>query len=55
MIAISSIDAVSASVTMAFSDKDVLAARKLVTFGFLTQIAAFVTEGKEVHAHNAYK
>jgi hypothetical protein len=45
-IAVSSIDAVSASVSMAFSSKDVLAARKLVTFGFLTQLAAFGVEGR---------
>ena len=41
VIALSSIDAVSASISMAFSDKDVLAARTLVAFGFLTQIAAY--------------
>jgi hypothetical protein len=45
-IAVSSMDAVSASISMAFSSKDVLAARKLVMFGFLTQLAAFAVEGK---------
>ena len=40
-IAISSVDAVSTSMSMAFSDKDVLAARKLVFFGFLTQLVAY--------------
>jgi hypothetical protein len=45
LIALSSIDAVSASVSMGFSDKDVLAARKLVLFGFVTQIVAFGVEG----------
>lgn len=43
-IALSSIDAVSASISMAFSDKDVLAARKLVSFGFLTQLVAYVVQ-----------
>jgi hypothetical protein len=45
-IAVSSMDAVSASVSMAFSSKDVLAARKLVMFGFLTQLASFAVEGE---------
>jgi hypothetical protein len=45
MIAVSSMDAVSASVSMAFTSKDVLAARKLVVFGFSTQLAAFGVEG----------
>ncbi|PVI01974.1 hypothetical protein DM02DRAFT_727526, partial [Periconia macrospinosa] len=38
------IDAVSASISMAFADKDVLAARKLLQVGFLVQIAAFVAQ-----------
>lgn len=48
-IAWSSIDAVSASVSMAFSDKDVLAARKLVTFGFITQLGAFIVEAVTIN------
>jgi len=50
-IAISSADAVSASISMAFSDKDVLAARKLVLSGFLTQLAAY---GVQAAAFNTY-
>ncbi|KAH7117597.1 hypothetical protein B0J11DRAFT_570843 [Dendryphion nanum] len=45
MIAFSSIDAVNASVSMAFSDKDVLAARQLVFWGSVVQLAAFAVEG----------
>ena len=44
VIALSSIDAVSASISMAFSDKDVLAARKLVSFGFSTQLVAYIVQ-----------
>ena len=44
VIALSSVDAVSASISMAFSDKDVLAARKLVSSGFATQVLAFVVQ-----------
>lgn len=40
-----SIDAISASTSMAYSNKDVLASRKLVYTGFLIQLAAFATEG----------
>ena len=50
-IAISSVDAVSASISMAFSDKDVLAARKLVGFGFVTQLAAY---GVQAAAFDTY-
>ncbi|KAF2872159.1 hypothetical protein BDV95DRAFT_37576 [Massariosphaeria phaeospora] len=45
LIECSCIDAVSASVSMALSDKDVIAARKLVTFAVILQIAAFSTLG----------
>ena len=44
VIALSSIDAVSASISMAFSNKDVLAARKLVSFGFTTQLVAYIVQ-----------
>ena len=44
LIACASIDAVSASTSMAYSDKDVLASRKLVYLGFIIQITAFITE-----------
>jgi len=44
VIALSSIDAISASISMAFSDKDVLAARTLVAFAFFTQIAAYCVQ-----------
>ncbi|KAH7086016.1 hypothetical protein BKA63DRAFT_575416 [Paraphoma chrysanthemicola] len=49
-IAISSIDAVSASVSMSFANKDVLAARKLVSLGFITQLVAFAVEGAAIYS-----
>ena len=45
LIACSSIDAVSASLSMSYSDKEVLAARKLVTCGLTVQAFAFLVEG----------
>jgi ankyrin repeat protein len=41
LVACSSIDAVSGSISMAFSYKDVLAARKVVFLGFQAQLLAF--------------
>ncbi|KAH6616348.1 hypothetical protein C7974DRAFT_43360 [Boeremia exigua] len=45
LVACSSIDAISASISMAISDKDVLAARKLVMAGLILQVTAFVSQG----------
>lgn len=45
LIACSSIDIVSASISMSSSDNDILAARKLVITAHLVQAAAFVVEG----------
>ncbi|KAF2659147.1 hypothetical protein K491DRAFT_216389 [Lophiostoma macrostomum CBS 122681] len=45
VIAFLSVDATSASISMAFSDKDVLAARWLVGVGCFTQIVAFCVQG----------
>lgn len=45
LVACSSIDAISASISMAISDKDVLAARKLVMFSYILHVPAFVIEG----------
>lgn len=48
LVACSSIDAVSASISMAFSDKEVLAARKLVSFGFMAQLFSFGVLGASI-------
>jgi hypothetical protein len=44
-IACSSVDAVSASISMAYSDKDAPASRKLVGIGLSAQFAGFIVEG----------
>ncbi|KAJ4361440.1 hypothetical protein N0V95_001857 [Ascochyta clinopodiicola] len=44
LVACSSLDAVSASLSMTFSDKDVLAARNMIRYGFVCQIVAFGIE-----------
>jgi hypothetical protein len=45
LIAYSSIDAVAASISMAFSDKAVLASRNVFYLGLMLQIGAFIIEG----------
>jgi hypothetical protein len=45
LVACSSIDTLSASICMAFSDKDVLAARKIGVVVVLLQIASLMIEG----------
>lgn len=49
IVAYSSIDTVIASISMAFSDKDVIAARKILFIGVILQAVGFIIEGATIN------
>ena len=49
LVASTSLDTINAALSMAFSDKDVLAARALVVLCFLGQLFALAAEGLALH------